>query len=194
MKKTTIIILTTILLLISGCGTKVPYKTQEPLDNTSLVYIYVTSTNGFGENITTSTYQVHINNKKIKQQIKEDEYIAFNLKPNTTSFSITRAQIEERTLKLHLENRKIYYLRVKTDIDDGGFEFEEVKNSIGMQEIVKTTLAGATLENKDAKLTELVEPKKTDKIDEIKKAHELKEQGIITKEEFEKLKKEILAK
>ncbi len=200
MKTIKTLLLSLTLLLISGCGSKVPYKTQEPLKNAALVYIYVTDTNNFTDNLETSIYQIRINGKKIKQKISHNEYMPLDLKADEVTISTTRTQIEERSLTLHLEAGKIYYLRVKTDMDDGGFEFEEVKKSIGMQEIVKTTLAGATLEDKDAKLTELMESKKSDagkkesfsKIDEIKKAHELKEQGIISNEEFEALKKEIL--
>ena len=202
MKKITIITLTIISLLISGCGSKVPYKSQEPLENASLVYIYVTATNNFTDTLATSIYQVRINGKKVKQKIAHNEYMALDLKTNEITISATRTQIEERSLKLKLENGKIYYLRVKTDMDDGGFEFEEVKGSVGMQEIVKTGLAGSTLEDKDTKLTELVGSKNSDevkkekfsKIDEIKKAHNLKEQGVISNEEFEALKKEILDK
>ncbi len=200
MKTIKTLLLSLTLLLISGCGSKVPYKSQEALKNAALVYIYVTDTNNFTDSLATSIYQVRINGKKIKQKIAHNEYMPLDLKADEVSISTTRTQIEERSLTLKLEAGKIYYLRVKTDVDDGGFEFEEVKKSVGMQEIVKTTLAGATLEDEDAKLTELVKTDKThevkkesfSKTDEIKKAHNLKEQGIISNEEFEALKKEIL--
>lgn len=201
MKKIVPILSIIFLLFLSGCGTKVPYKVQEPLKEASLVYVYVTSINNFGENLSESSYQIRINNKKTTKKIMNNEYIAFNLKTGDITISVTRTQIEERSIKLHLEAGKTYYLRIKTDIDDGGFEFEEVKKSVGIQEIVKTNLAGATQEDNNSTKSPLIQTETQDekkdtlsKTDEIKKAYELKNQGIISNEEFEALKKEILAK
>ncbi|MCW8838922.1 MAG: hypothetical protein OQK11_09505, partial [Thiovulaceae bacterium] len=77
----------------------------------------------------------------------------------------------------------------------GDFEFEKVDSNIGFEEIKKTTLSGASVEEKiDSLIKEDKEESisKRSKIEKIKEAHKLKEDGVLTEEEFKKLKTEIL--
>ena len=94
------ILRTVSLLVISmvfiGCGSKVPFKVQEPLENAALVYVYVTQDVGTQESQGGSDYSIRINNKRYLERIRGGEFISFNLKPQPMTISVTRAQIEEK--------------------------------------------------------------------------------------------------
>ncbi len=197
MKQFKVFFLMLILLFISACVSKIPFKEKKPLNGTALVNIYVTSDYA-SEGINPSNYKVRINNKNISDSIADNEYMSFNLKPKKTTISIVKAHIEEHSITLELKADKIYYLRVKGDLADGGFEFEELKESLGIKEIERTDLAGSSVE--DTTISEIVEPtavsknQKLSKTDEIEKAYDMKAKGIISEEEFQALKTNILSK
>ncbi len=202
MKKLQIFFLTIVILFIGGCGNKVAFKQQEPLSNAALVYLYVSPYSELIEGEYTSYYVIRINNKRLDERVYKNEYIALDVKPGRTTFSATRAEIEERSLTLDLKAGHIYYLRVTGDLEDGGFKLEHVSDTVGAKEIQTTGLSGSMVNSPEYSVTELVEDKKhaeknsvsLSKTDEIQKAYTLKERGIITQEEFEKLKAEILKK
>jgi hypothetical protein len=193
-------------MLLSGCA-KVPFKPQEPLADASLVYIYVVEHDGFVEANRKPSYKVAINGKKTDGGIMVQEYKAFDLKPTAIEFGISRADIEIQKIDLNLQAGQTYYLRVKSHSDDfGKFEVVHVKDAVGAKEIQKMYLAGAyeadrnkaitelILPEKEAKQTVIVQESKTSKTEELEKAYALKEKGILSEEEFTKLKQEILAK
>ena len=225
MKTIKILLLLLTLLLISACGDRVPFKAQEPLENAALVYVYVSAEVSTDESAYESDYNIRINNKRTMQRIKEGEYVVFNLKPQPINISATRKQIEEKVLNLDLKAGQIYYLKIKENLSAGAFEFIKVENSLGSKEIVKTGLAGSTVDENNF-LTELISPKEEksaevkaatsvvapvaiptttpvpatqvsqniSKTDEIQKAYDMKEKGIISDEEFQALKTNILTK
>jgi uncharacterized protein DUF2846 len=230
MKIIKILLLSLILLLLTGCGNRTPFKAQEPLENAALVYIYTTTSVTSDENTNESDYSIRINNKPVMQRIKSGEYMVFNLKPQPMTISTTKKQIDEKVLNLDLKTGQIYYLKIKDDLDDGSFAFHKVENSIGSKEIAKTGLAGSSEESQENIITEFVNPKETEsvevkptvapatavvpvvvpqasapapaasaaapvsKTDEIMKAYEMKEKGIVSDEEFKALKTNILNK
>jgi hypothetical protein len=173
---------------------------------------------GNGEGMNSPYFNIRINNKRYLQRIRSGEYLAFDLKPEAMTISATRAQIEEKVIKLDLKAGQIYYLKIKDNLDGGRFDFEQVSEESGANEIVKTGLAGSSEESTKNIITEFVnskEDKKEDasvkvestttvqpvadtnvpsKADEIKKAYSLKEKGILSEEEFKALKTEILTK
>lgn len=192
------------LLLFSGCGSKVPFKSEEPLENAALVYIYVTSAISTVESSSSADYNIRINNKRVLQRVKSGEYTLYNLKPENLTLSAVRSQIEEKKLTLDLKAGEVYYLRVRDNLENGGFVFEKVSKEVGAKEIAKTGLAGSIMEEKSSIVTEIVEvinPEDTQKLqaplskpDELQKAYNLKEKGILSEEEYKALKKEILTK
>ena len=235
MKIVKILLVSAIVLLITACGNKLPFKKRQPLENAALVYIYVPSSVSTGEDTQTYDYSIRINNKRYLERIADGEYLALNLKPLTIDISATRNQVVEHKLKVTLQSGKIYYFKIdKTD--GGGFSFERVDASVGLKEIAKTGLAGSMVEDESNIITEFVNPKEQEdamvkptqpvqaqtapavapvatpvtttqvqsspspkrvtasKLDEIKKAYEMKKEGIISDEEFKTLKSEILAK
>lgn len=209
MKKLKIYILLAAALLIIGCGSKIPFKEQRVLENSSLVYIYVPQITGFSEGGSYHNYLIRINNKKVANRVSAGEYTTLDLKPNKIKLSATRASIEEKALELELQEGKTYYLRVLENAENGSFVFERVSAEIGAAEIAKTGVAGSMIDDIDNTLTELVGGEKTDapqqtqvqtpvapisKIDELQKAYELKEKGIISEEEFKTLKSQIISK
>ncbi len=110
---------------------------------------------------------------------------------------MTRQVVNYHIRQKHLKASKTYYLKIEDNLENNGFNFIEVDENQGLREISKTGLSGSVAIEENSIVTEIVEKKensKFSKIDEIKKAHKLKEQGILTLEEFEKLKKEILTK
>lgn len=205
MKKIKIVVMAVVLLFVTGCANKIPFKSSLPLENASLVYIYLPNYSETVEDISNQNYRVRINDKSVEGRIKSNEYMAFNLKPQTIKFSATRANIEEKIANLDLKVGGVYYLRIRDNLQDGSFSFEPVSKEIGEKEIVKTELSGSVLEDKKKILTELVgipEVKKEETktqisistTDELEKAYGLKEKGIITDEEFKALKSKIISK
>ena len=232
-----------VMLLISGCGTKVPFKAKEALDGAAVVYIYANDTVSDDDSMQNNKFQLRINNKNVAGRLNGGEYRVFDMKPDTILVSAVRTNIEEHYVKLSLEAGKVYYLRIQTGAYGEEFTFEEVSASEGQKEIVNTTLAGVTgidttayvpdfagsTAGKDgtlavpalseAEIDAIIEKKIADKIgkmkipapatapvaqtpvvsksstmDEIDRAFEMKQKGIITQEEFNKIKAEILAK
>ncbi len=201
MKSIQIFLLSIVLLFIAACGEKVAFKAQEPLSDAALVYIYVSPYSELIEGGYSSYYVIRINNKRLDERVYTNEYIALDVKPGKTIFSATRAEIEEKKLTLNLEAGHIYYLRVTGDLEDGSFAFERVSENIGAQEIKTTGLSGSMVNSQEYVVTELVEndddtkgTPSLSKTQEIEKAYALKEKGIISQKEFEKLKADILAK
>ena len=216
--KSTILI---IALLFSACGAKVGFKKDEPLDGAALVYVYVPTLISSGDSSSTDSYKIRINNKRVDSKIFEGEYKVFNLKPDTISMSVTKGGIEERTLKIDFKAGQIYYLRVVNDLENNLFSFTQVDSTEALKELSKTGLSGSKAIELDNIITEFMEkePKQEEvvqvvakpvvpvvkqiksepvttssKMDELKKAHQLKVDGILTEDEFKKLKAEILAK
>ncbi|MCX6075791.1 MAG: DUF2846 domain-containing protein [Campylobacterales bacterium] len=219
MKNVKNIIVVVILLLLAACGNKTPYSVQKPLENAALVYVYADSAVGYyGEGMTSTYFNIRINNKRYLQRIRSGEYLAFDLKPEAMSISATRAQIEEKVVKLDLKAGQIYYLKIRDNLDGGRFEFEQMNEEVAVKEIAKTGLAGSSEESTKNIITEFVNSKEDkkentsakvestttaqpnadtnglSKSDEIEKAHNLKEKGILSEEEFKALKTEILTK
>ena len=208
MKKTILTLVAVVAAMLFTACTKVPFKTQEPLADAALVYVYVAEGDGFTEMNRKPSYKVAINGKYTEGGIMIGEYKPFDLRPSQIEFSIARADVEIQKIALAIEAGKIYYLRVKSFSDDfAKFEVVNVPAHIGAQEIKKMYLAGVLQEEQNKVIEELIEPAKeqsaqqtvvqsapkASKTDELKKAFELKEQGVLTDAEFEKLKAEILA-
>ena len=220
-----------ISLVFIGCGSKIPFKVQEPLDNAALVYVYVTQNLGTEESQGGSDYSIRINNKRYLERIRGGEFISFNLKPQPMTISVTRAQIEEKVLDMDFKSGQIYYLKVTDNLDGGKFDFELMDNAQASKEIAKTGLAGSSVESPENIITEFVtgssSAKEEDmmvkqqpapvqaapqpvvyaapapkaqpsapsaKMEDVQKAFKLKEQGILSDAEFQKLKTEILSK
>lgn len=166
---------------------KTPFKAQETLENKALVYIYVKTPEGLNDSNRYPQYSIKIDGKYIDGDISHEEYITLDLDPADIEISAIRATIEAQSLKLNLKAGSTYYLRIKSFSDDfAEFNFEELPKSIALEEI---------------KVTKNVTPKEEEKVeaiqtlsmpDEIEKAYELKEKGILNNQEFEKLKADIL--
>ena len=238
-----IVVLFVVGMLFVACGNRVAFKTQEPLENAALVYVYVVDNISTEEGDNNSDYSIRINGKRFLQRVVAGEYLAFNIKPGHITMSATRKQIEEKIIPLDLKAGQIYYLRVSDNLDGGGFDFEQVNNSEGSKEVAQTGQAGTSVDSPENIITELIsspEDEKTSvmvkeskmdeakidamiekklakrrlatpaqnvsapttassvstgsKLEEIQKAYKLKEQGILTDAEFQKIKSEILAK
>ncbi|EDZ63709.1 hypothetical protein SMGD1_1550 [Sulfurimonas gotlandica GD1] len=165
MKIIQILLLSATLLLVTACGNRTPFKKQEPLENAALVYIYALDNVSSSESSTASDYNIRINNKPYMERIKQGEYIVLNLKPQAMTISATKKQVEEKVLTLDFKTGHIYYLKIKDDLDNGAFEFQQVNNSIGSKEIIKTGLAGSSEESQENIITEFVNPKETESVE-----------------------------
>lgn len=212
MKKIKIALAVVIALFISGCGSKVPFKAQEPVAEAALVYVYVSDSYGDIESASYQSYSVRINGKRVGERLKAGEYTTLDLKPNPVKLSATKDQIIEKSLDLDLKAGETYYLKIRDNLEKGAFAFEHVSKEIGAKEITKTGVAGSMIDDIDNTITELVgtgkaqesqvveatrevkAPAPTSKIDELEKAYKLKEKGIINDEEFKTLKSQIISK
>ena len=199
--KTTLKILTIlfITLFIGGCGTRIPFTEKTISKENALVYIYVSNDLGTNESISDSYYKIKINSKNLKQKIRMNEYMAFEMKPNNTTISVIRAAIEEKTIVLDLKSGNIYYIRLDTNLDNDAFSLTQIDSKIASKEIQKTGLAGSIAVDENEIISEVVDSEKNkiknlSKSDEIKKAYKLKTDGILSEKEYSKLKAEILAK
>ncbi|WP_373071263.1 SHOCT domain-containing protein [Sulfurimonas sp.] len=203
MKKTSILFISFIISIIFiGC-TKTPYKAEEPLKGASLVYVYVVTGNNINDTDRIPYYEVEIDGHLMEDKVYPQEFLKYNLKTNKVEISAIRSQLEKQTLNLNLIQGKTYYLRV-TSYDEGfgKFDFELVPDIQALKEIKNTRYAipeegkpldilitKEKLEKEEEKKQPVVSKSKTEK---IRDAHKLKEDGIITQQEFEKLKAEII--
>lgn len=74
MKKIKIALAVLVALFVSGCGSKVPFKAQEPVAEAALVYVYVAESYGDIESDSYQSYSVRINGKRVGQRLKAGEY------------------------------------------------------------------------------------------------------------------------
>ena len=210
--KKIIILLSALLLMLSACGSKIPFKKQEPLANSALVYVYLPASISDDENQNESDYNIRFNGRRVMERISGDEYMAFNVKPEKVTISVVRKQIEEKTITLDLKVGQVYYLKIEDNMDGGNFNFIRMNKRDAYLELMKTGLAGSSVENEDNIINVFTDsPKeeavvvapvtqsapavsKVSKMDEIQKAFDMKEKGILSDEEFNTLKAEILAK
>lgn len=202
MKSLKLILLTAVLMLVVGCADKKPFAKQEPLENAGLVYLYVVPDGEFESN---PNYKVLINGKRVEGRVKKGEYTVFNLKPTSNlKISVVKQEIQEKSVTLNITSGHINYIRVKGSATDG-LVVKHVPNSVGSKEIVKMGLAGSVIdESVNEAIEELIPEKKpapavqaapsASKVEQIEKAHALKEKGILSEEEYKKLKAEILSK
>lgn len=190
-----------VMFFLTACGTKLPFAPQKPLKDASLVYVYIPNQINVDEDgASQSQYIIRINNKRTKQRIVSGEYMPYNLKAGTITLSATKNALLEHSLKLNLEVGKTYYVKIIPS-SSGDFEIIKVDNKLGLDEISKTGLADTYMVEEEEIITQLIEdPKKkekitkTSKVDELRKAYELKKEGIISEDEYKSLKREILTK
>lgn len=211
MNKIKILLTVVATLLLLGCGSKAPFKAQEPLVGASLVYVYAIESYGGVESDAYQNYTMRVNDKRVGERLRGGEYITLDLKPSQVKLSATRAQIEEKSLNLDLKAGEIYYLKITDNLEKGAFSFDHVSKDTGAKEIIKTGVAGSMIDDIDHTLTEIISSDKAEKsvevkppqsqiqapsskTDELEKAYKLKEKGIISEEEFKTLKSQIISK
>lgn len=200
MKKafSSLVILFTSLLIIS-CS-KTPFKIESPATNSALVYIYVMSDSSINDTDRIPYYEIKINGKNMEGKIYPYEYLKYNLNADHVRISVARNDIEKKDINLKLERGNRYYLRIISYSDEfGKYKFEQVLEYEALKEIKDTKYAKYEDSNMldilvdDKKDTKTISTQKnSSKIQKIKDAHKLKEDGIITDQEFQKLKAEIL--
>ena len=209
MKKTLILLLTIVSLFFSACGSKIPFSVEKPLPDSALVYIYFPQHVSEDEDSHESEYNMYFNDRKVIDTIFANEYMSFNVKPGNVKISVTRKQIEEKIINLNLKSGTTYYLKIMDNITGNEFNFIQVNKRVALSEIVDTGLAGTSVSSPDniinvftdtpKEKSVLTEPtvqtvSKASKMDEIQKAYEMKEKGILSQDEFNSLKSEILAR
>ena len=205
-----------IALVFAGCA-KTPFKAQEPLANAALVYVYVGIDDGVNDTDRNPYYKVGLNGKNVKGGMLTNEYMAFNLKPETVEVSATRAEIEKQVLILHLKAGETRYLKAQSFSDDfNKFLFKEMSSEVGAKEIANTRAAvedkkeddyisvlidsvSSEEEGNAAVVKEDAAEKDTEKSEqsdanELERLYELKEKGAISQEEYETLKSKVINK
>ena len=188
-------------LFFTACADKIPFTPSKSLQDSALVYIYVpneiTATNDTDSAI---SYKLKIENETIKGYIRDGEYMVFHIKPSSTTFYAIKNSIVTHTVHLDLKKSSTYFLKISKLADNGDFSFHQIQEKKALQEITDTGLANSvktdkkTINKNILKETPNKRTKPLSKIVEIQKAYKLKEKGILTENEFNKLKKEILSK
>ncbi|MCW9027155.1 MAG: DUF2846 domain-containing protein, partial [Thiovulaceae bacterium] len=138
----------TITLLLFGCADKVQFKEQTPLTDSALVYVYAKNIVQNNDDMSIGKYFLQIDRVRIDETLIENEYTAINLKASKeVKISATRSALITKDVSLNTQAGEIYFLRINT-LPGGDFEFEKVDSNIGFEEIKKTTLSGASVEEK----------------------------------------------
>lgn len=139
-----IVLITLSIVFVLGCGTKTPFKSQEPIKDAALVYVYISDIHAETDHaMEDAKYKIQINGKNVKGWIKAGEYKLFDMKPATMLFSITRREIESLDIKLNLEAGKTYYLKTQSGEFGGTFTFEEVNSQTAFHDLKGSVLAGS---------------------------------------------------
>jgi len=189
------IITVTFSFILFGCADKVPFKEQMPMSNSALVYVYAKSKVLSDDNYTETAYALSVDDKHLDVRLVEGEYTTIDLKaPSNVKISATLGAIITKTLVLDVHSSQAYYLRA-TIIEGSSFKFEQLSADEALKELKKTVLSGSSVEDTNEALAEKAKEQENNsksKIDKIKEAHKLYVDGVITQEEFKKLKKEIL--
>ena len=189
---------------MSSCADKVPFTIEKPISNEGLVYIYVSQeVTDAPEVDRVEKYKIKIGKKSIEGYISDGEYKVFHIKPSNTVIEVTRDAILSHKLTLHVKENESYYLKIaKNSLSSFSFQLINDKEK-ALQELHKMVLAGSVLEKDDSENTLIITKDKykkiqrdikSNKIEQIKSAYKLKEDGIIDEKEFQKLKQEILDK
>lgn len=192
-----------ILLFCAGC-TSVGFADIPASKNTATIYSYVDLPQNVDETVSDPCYKISINKDLLENCMKSEEFMVFEkLKPQTINISAIRDDIEKKTLELSLEAGKTYFLKVQSYSQlIGQFEFKEVNRETALKSIGSMKMANPPEKKDDAifdffaseEKSEKTEFSSSSKMDEIQKASDMKEKGVITQKEFDTLKAEILAK
>ncbi len=193
--KKTLLALLTLGLLFTGCA-KQPFQEKQPEPKAALVYTYVVEDDGVNDTNRLPCYKVHLGEEYTNDCMKIGEYMEFDVKPGKVDFNIARANIEIQTVSLDLAVGEIKYLQIQSYSDDfAKFNVVNIDAEKALKELDDTVLVGAYIK-KETGPSKLVTPKEEKKVlsksDELEKAYNLKEKGILSDEEFNKLKSEIL--
>lgn len=209
-KSLTIIASLLLSVLFTACA-KIPFEKQTPLNDAALVYIYVAMDSGMNDTQRMPLYKIGLNGKDTEGYVKHGAYKFFNLRAGEMTISAARNSIEKQKIDLNLTAGNTYFLKVRSFSDDfAKFEIVSVESDEAYSALMNTTLADE-YEKSENIITELITPEKeevkkrvetvetkvapvTSKMDEIQKAFEMKEKGMLSEEEFKTLKAEILAK
>jgi hypothetical protein len=199
--------------MMFGCGTKTPFEKRVISQSVAQVYVYAPAPTINGEDTTDLRYQVYINSKRVSGTILESEYKVFNIKPSKSIISIRRDDTEEKKINLDLKAGYIYYLKIIDDSRSGTFEFLQIEDDLALQEIVETDLAGSmkietseifvdetkveAVESKEISVGNEMKSSNSEAlsgsvVDEITKAYELKQNGVLSEEEFKRIKVKLL--
>ena len=183
-----------LLVFMTGCAQKQPFKEAKAIENTALVYIYRLSSHGLDD----VKYRLYAGNEKIDYMLGGGEYAPVHIKSGAVSIRAVANGVLEHTLDLNLEAPNSYFVKL-TPKEGGDFTIEAMTNIQGLTDLKKTFLSGSELEIDPLKKKVVEEKEETvtqhlSISDEIAKLYEMKERGIITQEEFTALKAKVIAK
>lgn len=196
MKKIVLALTTIVLGMLFMACSKAAFDKQRPTENMALIYVYAAA-----DANKVSFYNIGINGKKIEGGIKNGEYRMYNLKPGITTVSAYKGNAQEEKVDLDLGAGKTYYLSVKTFSQDAAkYEIKRVNSSVAYEELTHTVLAEGNMQS-DSTISEAAASKedsttavKNNKTKALQNAVELKEAGILSEDEYNKLKEKILSK
>jgi hypothetical protein len=196
MKKIVLALTTIILAMLFMACSKAAFDKQRPTENMALIYVYTAA-----DTNKVSFYTIGVNGKKMEGGLKTGEYKMYNLKPGIMSIAAYKGENQEEKVDLDLGAGKTYYLRVKSFSNDSAkFEIKRVNSSVAYEELTHTVLAEDNTQS-DGMISELftsreeaIAPIQNSKTKALQNATDLKEQGILNEDEFNKLKEKILSK
>ncbi|GEM_PF-3556797 len=188
----TVSLLFVIALFTVSCVQKQPFVKEKVADESALVYLYRPLVHGSND----VGYRLYVDNEKISYILRGGEYAPVHLKAGRATFRAIANGILEHRVTLNLENGTEYFIRMLPQ-EGGDFTMKVLPKSIAILELSNTFLSGSEL-SIDTDNTKLIPPKPSQASgsvsDEISKLYNLKEQGIISEEEFRQLKAKIISR
>ena len=177
-------------LVLVSCAQKQPFTSAQLSQESALVYLYRPSIHGHN----TPTYRLYVDNEKIPYILGGAEYAPVYLKAGKATFRAVANGILEQSVTLDLHNNTAYFIRTLPQ-EDGTFTMQPIAADQALNEISRTFLSGSELQidaDKKKLITHNAAQESPSASDEIAKLYKMKEQGIITEEEFIRLKTKVI--
>ncbi len=178
--------------VLISCAQKQPFSTAAISQESALLYIYRPLVHGHN----TPAYRLYVDDEKVPYVLSGGEYAPVYVKTGRATIRAVSNGILEQSVTLDLQKGAAYFIRT-LPLEGGIFSMQHIADTQALNEISHTFLSGSELSidtDKKKLITHDQSPTSISVSDEIAKLYQMKEQGIITEEEFTQLKTKIIGR
>ena len=187
-----------ILLLLAGCGPRVPYAEHTVAPDKAMVYVYrPKSVNGEG-----ALHEIVIDGS-VRGRVDDSGYFPVPVDPGRVDITVRNSDIVVGTVEnktVRLEDARaggVYFVKVDLSREDI-YSVVLVDSAEAQDEIAKTFLYDSTrtdinVRENSAAYTAAPVKEAPSSLDELERLFALKEKGALTQEEYEKMKAKLIA-